>query len=397
MRTGIPDETVPQTDITLSMNWFEDTFGFVEGKSYQANQEQFSLHNDENGVILVSKPNSKRFRVGHFEVLSVADLKERVNSLAKESVDFEGRTSGLKFSNVIGSVKTYIQNRPGAVFQVASQFNCLEMVGPGVTPNHGITQYVLDKTQGPACALACPGGTLFRNYFVNGSGQGTGGAQINTLSSVEKLLASGIPSDDRTSATKRPGTSCCPYWTMKNGYSLPQTPESMAALNLRLNDDPGLLNSLRENVQVGIHWNVEVASRKKQKSAAAVSTSAESPPTVCQIFASACPVAYTKSTKSKDWAPFASMVLEGAYEATLAAAIVLSYSRKERVEVYLTSLGGGAFGNRRCWINRALERALDLFRDAPLDVFLVSYSAVPADLKRLAAKKAKHQDSEERE
>ena len=128
MRTGIPDETVPQTDITLSMNWFEDTFGFVEGKSYQANQEQFSLHNDENGVILVSKPNSKRFRVGHFEVLSVADLKERVNSLAKESVDFEGRTSGLKFSNVIGSVKTYIQNRPGAVFQVASQFNCLEMV-----------------------------------------------------------------------------------------------------------------------------------------------------------------------------------------------------------------------------------------------------------------------------
>ena len=111
--------------------------------------------------------------------------------MAKESVDFEGRTSGLKFSNVIGSVKTYIQNRPGAVFQVASQFNCLEMVGPAVTPNHGITQYVLDKTQGPACALACPGGTLFRNYFVNGSGQGTGGAQINTLSSVEKLLASG--------------------------------------------------------------------------------------------------------------------------------------------------------------------------------------------------------------
>ena len=171
---------------------------------------------------------------------------------------------------------------------------------------------------------------------------------------------------------------------MKNGYSLPETPESMAALNLRLNDDPGLFDSLRENIQVGIHWNVEVASRKKQKSA----QSAESPPTVCQIFASACPVAYTKSTKSKDWAPFASMVLEGAYEATLAAATFLSYSRRERVEVYLTSLGGGAFGNRRCWINRALERALDLFRDAPLDVFMVSYSAVPADLKKLAVEKA---------
>ena len=382
--TEIHDKLVPRIDKNLSMNWFEDTFGFVEGKSYQANQEQFEVQNDANGILLVSKANSKRFRVGHFEVLSVAGLKERINSLAKESIEFDGRTSGLNFSNVTGSVQTYIQNRPGAVFQVASQFNCLEMVGPGVTPNHGITQYVLDKTQGPACALACPGGTLFRNYFVNGTGQGTGGAQINTLSLVEKLLASRIPSGDRTNATKRSGTSCCSYWKMKNGYSLPETPESMAALNLRLNDDPGLFDSLRENIQVGIHWNVEVASRKKQKSA----QSAESPPTVCQIFASACPVAYTKSTKSKDWAPFASMVLEGAYEATLAAATFLSYSRRERVEVYLTSLGGGAFGNRRCWINRALERALDLFRDAPLDVFMVSYSAVPADLKKLAVEKA---------
>lgn len=76
----------------------------------------------------------------------------------------------------------------GSVFQVASQFNCLEMVGPGERPEDGITQYFLDKTQGPgssascihafyaasiadfahrktACAMACPAATLFRNYF----------------------------------------------------------------------------------------------------------------------------------------------------------------------------------------------------------------------------------------
>jgi hypothetical protein len=35
-----------------------------------------------------------------------------------------------------------------AVFQVASQFNCLEMIGPRVRPEDGITMYASDPTQG---------------------------------------------------------------------------------------------------------------------------------------------------------------------------------------------------------------------------------------------------------
>ena len=45
------------------------------------------------------------------------------------------------------------ENR-GALFQVASQFNMLEMVGPRVTPEEGVTRYEHDRTQGPACAMA---------------------------------------------------------------------------------------------------------------------------------------------------------------------------------------------------------------------------------------------------
>ena len=29
-----------------------------------------------------------------------------------------------------------------------------------------------DWTQGPACALACPAGLIFRNFFINDIGQG---------------------------------------------------------------------------------------------------------------------------------------------------------------------------------------------------------------------------------
>ncbi len=46
------------------------------------------------------------------------------------------------------------------------QFNCLEFPSPDSTPEHGVTAYMHDHTQGPACALACAAGTVVRNYFV---------------------------------------------------------------------------------------------------------------------------------------------------------------------------------------------------------------------------------------
>ena len=42
----------------------------------------------------------------------------------------------------------------GAVFQAASQFNCLEMTGPGVSPRQGIAGYALDPTQVMARSLS---------------------------------------------------------------------------------------------------------------------------------------------------------------------------------------------------------------------------------------------------
>ena len=89
------------------------------------------------------------------------------------------------------------------------------------------------------------------------------------------------------------------------------------------------------------------------------------------------PVAYAKSTSSTDWAPFATLVLCAQYEATLAVASILATQRGARVRVFLTSVGGGAFGNRSAWIVEALGRAMEIHRDAPLDVYLVHYQRVP--------------------
>ena len=53
--------------------------------------------------------------------------------------------------------------------------------------------------------------------------------------------------------------------------------------------------------------------------------------------------------------------------------VVLEISRRPATQVYLTSLGGGAFGNRDAWITEAVRGALHKFRDAPLDVYKVHY------------------------
>ena len=123
-----------------------------------------------------------------------------------------GAGTGLTFRHTIGDVGTLhrADEYSGAVFQAASQFNCLEMVGPRVRPEDGVTCYWMDRTQGPTCALACPAGTVYRNYFVNGVGQ-AGPDQIDLLLDVGDYPGN-------TGAGAGAGEQ---YWTTQNGYALP--------------------------------------------------------------------------------------------------------------------------------------------------------------------------------
>mmetsp|Transcript_45710 Transcript_45710/g.73500 ORF Transcript_45710/g.73500 Transcript_45710/m.73500 type:complete len:397 (-) Transcript_45710:138-1328(-) len=335
--------------------WFESVFGFKE-KGYGATKKQFKVldetsdgKNEEN-IYLVSLPNQVRFKIGKFEVLSVQDLQGRLTK-AQAPCD-EGKIcelGSMTFKNITGSVKILIRDRAnhGAVFQAASQFNCLEMVGPGVSPERGVKGYVNDPTQGPACALGCPGALVYRNYCHNG-GQGRGN-QIDCLSPVAKVL--GAPK------TK--------YWKMANGYALPLQTDSMRKLGDRLNSDLKLRETALKALQIGVHWSTEVHKKDREKVGV--------PLMVSQMFCSAVPVAYAKSTTSKDWSTFAQLVLDASYEATLLAAGVLAMKRNARVKVYLTMLGGGAFGNRQGWIISAIKRSLKKFSSLPLDVCLVHY------------------------
>jgi hypothetical protein len=72
-------------------------------------------------------------------------------------------------------------------------------------------------------------------------------------------------------------------------------------------------------------------------------------------------------------------VLEAAYEATLAAAVSNAQQNGSN-RLFLTTLGGGAFGNKKTWILDSIRRALDLYRQHNLEVYIVSYGSADPDV-----------------
>ncbi|MBY4594626.1 hypothetical protein K3217_03625 [bacterium BD-1] len=98
----------------------------------------------------------------------------------------------------------------GALFQVASQFNALEMISPTVTPEEGVTRYACDRTQGPACAMAAGAATTYRNYFVP-VGDQIGQTALRQLDGLADIGA------ELSRALGRPVSD---LWSMQNGYAL---------------------------------------------------------------------------------------------------------------------------------------------------------------------------------
>jgi hypothetical protein len=325
--------------------WFRDLFGFDESSTWGDNVNHFQMDGDT--LVCRTAPQFPRQFVGRFECPSVAELRSKL-AAAQGAV---APSAGLSFAHLAAPAGVgplhYEPSNAGAVFQAASQFNCLEMTGPDVSPSAGVGIYINDRTQGPACALACPAATVYRNYLVQHEGNtGQHPVQIDNLKEVGVVV----------------GNNGGSYWVMQNGYAMPVGRGSLAELAARLRTEPNLVEQAEAALRVGVHWETSVAPPLEHR--------------VCQVYASALPCAYARGPPESDWEPFARLVLRAAYEATLAVGAVRSLEAGgARVKCYLTALGGGVFGNRYEWILDAILHALDLYQGWPLDVVLVHYGS----------------------
>jgi hypothetical protein len=78
----------------------------------------------------------------------------------------------------------------------------------------------------------------------------------------------------------------------------------------------------------------------------------------------------------------AQLILNAAYESTFLAAI-RNLQKTGNNKLYLTQLGGGAFGNNKSWIINAIRRSILKFKNFALDVKLVSYGSSDVDILKL--------------
>ncbi|MBD2435320.1 hypothetical protein [Nostoc sp. FACHB-110] len=328
------------------MTWFETLTGFAEQSPILV-RENMTV----DGELLKSHVNGKVIVCGQLEIASLAQLRERVLK--------SGYPQGkITLREVVANVQDLHINEANAnsVFQVASQFNLLEMRYPYVTPEYGVGIYENDFTQGPACAVAAGAGTIYRNYFVRVNGQ-IGQSATNQIDCLKDIGAALGNQDNR-------------LWEMRNGYALASRAGLVEISNrLEALNEEGV-DKLRELLRIGIQWDTQVTLNDcKHK--------------VSQAYCSALPVAYSDHF-SDLWAKFAQLVLEASYEATICAAI-LNWRKNGNNKLFLTLLGGGAFGNQTDWIMGAIQRALNIYKNVELDIVIVSYGSSKPYIQKLVS------------
>lgn len=165
------------------------------------------------------------------------------------------------------------------------------------------------------------------------------------------------------------------YFTIRNGYTQ-STTEGLTKLSKKFDDmiSDGTMKGVLDAVKIGVVWDAEAPFEMRYRCCKPGSTQI-----LCQTYCSAVSCAYT-SIKNHLWEPLARLALDGAYEATLWAGVI-NKSRNGCGDVYLTKLGGGAFGNDDQWIIDAIANAVHALNGYELNVVVVHYSVVNKEFK----------------
>ena len=268
-----------------------------------------------------------RWQAGRLEILDLGTL--RALAAARSSAT-SGRPSyrlwvleGRSAPSDIGALQAAAAD--GQLFQVASQFNCLESPHERIVP---IADYFMDRTQGPRASISAFPGAFLRHYAAPGpSGarftQTSPGPQLNLLSAVCS-----------------PGVA-----EVRGGYlrfdTIPDTGEFARRLTEHL-----------DRICVGLHRGIEVVFGHDW----AGEVPRTPAPRISQVFTSTLAAGgYSRvDWDAPECARICRQLQRAAYLGTLLAAAATGAQR-----VVLTMIGGGAFDNPYPVIWEAIQWALE--------------------------------------
>lgn len=288
----------------------------------------------------------RTYAAGRFALRSLGELRAAVAGRTGPAPTFSVVAGGGPVAD-IGALQAWAPG--GTLFQVASQFNCLESPGPYLVE---VADYVHDSTQGPRASISAFPGTLLRHYAAP---DGAGGTFTQTSDRQLDLLADALPPE---------------VGRVRGGY--------LKARHLDAEDVAAALAERFEAIRVGVHDDVEVVLGADWDGAVA------DRPRIAQVFTSTLAAGMYGGGEQVTGAvaEVCTSLLRAANLGTLLAALDLGRSR-----VLLTMVGGGVFGNPHPLILEAILWAVDQVAAmgvGPLQVVLNAFHLEDVDRGRLA-------------
>lgn len=338
---GLPcQERLPSRRIG---SWFNQAFGFEEFEErgdYHAAKAKLEDLFRAGGCTSINGICS-----GEFAMVDIIQL-------SRDLPDCQS-AGNVRIKNIIADIRTVHLSQANnlCTIQVASQLNCLEMVSPTFSPEHGITCYQDDHTQGPICAMAAPAALAYRNYLHDG-----GQTATHQLDMAKDLLEYFRSFDELIS------------WDIVNGYLMIRDIEVLNRITGILSN-PKLKQGAKEQIKAGVHRGVGIFANGIGHTHV-----------VNQVFCSGLPISYHDGAlRNQDlWDGLSEVVLEAYYEITLLTACSINRQTATHMPCYLTQVGGGAFGMKRALIVSAIERACNMVKTKgyDLDVQIVHYGRI---------------------
>jgi hypothetical protein len=356
-------------------DWFAKLFGFAE-MSVGASARHQLVHSKLalKGNLLTSSENGASYNIGRFKTPSLAELRAAAGPPSGGALEIEH----IAIDDIFA-----LHSDPdarNAMFQAASQFNCLEMPSPSTVPEDGVTNYIHDHTQGPACSLAAAPATVYRNYFCKMPNGQLGQTYDNQHNMLGDLLGHLKLDPEKAAALGVEGLDANALVSVSNGYTDTLVPDS-AQGNAGLQYLTELIaaaarDELCSKLRIGIHSEVEVPFTARDAWTGECALAAEGEASsVSQAFCSAVACGYAHGTP-EEWEALARVVLEATYEATLWAAALEQQQKVGSGVVYLTFVGGGVFRNRPEWIQEAIGRACAKLSKYPLKVKICHFRSI---------------------
>lgn len=336
-----------------SFDWFKYIVGYDEEtykKIRDSSDKDPSITKGSDGNFYISN-GSKEFCAGNFKLKSVGEMFSEFNSATPTdttsmhdkvtlNIYFPAPGSdmtefflklGVSGLQVFAETDTTGTKKPKSMFQVASNFNGIEAVEESAPPESEefTTNYIYDQTQGPGASVSAGPAAIARVYaaFYNEGKRPyewsqRGENQIKMLEDVSD------------------------YYRVTNGYVVNSENNVDLTKHHITEGDDTTINEVAKKVKLCVHTNVDVVfgARYYNDDDDDVMAVLKDPHRINQVFTAAMNLHQGPNGKANQILPDSPAksraLLRAAYMGTYLSAINTGCE-----VLYLTLIGGGAFGN----------------------------------------------------